>query len=488
MNVNAATGFRAAVLLTVVAVLSAGCGGSGNGSGGGASKARTGSADATVQRFGYAPSGNAKLQRDVVVVRGGASAIRSASSDGLNWTIDRNADGAAKLKVGSIMFATSRVVGRVAAMHDDGDNRIVTLAPVLLTDVLRDGTIAIDQNFDVGSVAFQLVPDYPGAESPHAASNSTATSDHVVRVPPISLVAFRGGARPARDLPTPSHTSVKATISGFEIEPYFEAGKVGVNISRGDENGLKVAIDLAFPFSNFHINTSTSVSNGSVSRSNFLVEGLRGLDVSLQAGSRHGSLDNEKLKVQVPISIDIPIAPSPATAGLPLDIQVTFSVVIETALAGSNATVLGAGSYKLNGPFGVSDGKVVGPKFTVDKSLIDSLTGISLGPSGLVAALNAKVLLGIGTPALAAGPYGQITASVGVTNGSALGASLVRCKGENLYVSVGGGIGLSLAQSVLDALKNLLPKDTQFPTTSDAKTLQVASREKVVPEVKACKA
>ena len=91
-------------------------------------------ASAGLKTYGYgANSTGADYQPDVVVVGGGAAAIRSASSNGLIWTIAKNAPGADKLKVGSVMLLTSIATGRVAAIHDDGDSRVVTLAPVNLT-------------------------------------------------------------------------------------------------------------------------------------------------------------------------------------------------------------------------------------------------------------------------------------------------------------------------------------------------------------------
>ena len=43
------------------------------------------------------------------------------------------------------MLMTSVAAGRVAAIDDDGDNRVVTLAPIDITDVLRNGSIDVNQ-------------------------------------------------------------------------------------------------------------------------------------------------------------------------------------------------------------------------------------------------------------------------------------------------------------------------------------------------------
>ena len=114
--------------------------------------------------YGASPTG-ADYQPDVVVVGGGAAAIRSASSNGLVWTIAKKAPGVDKLKVGSVMLLTSIATGRVAAIHDDGDTRVVTLAPVNLTDVIRNGAIDVDQALPGSAVSYQLIPDLVGAKS-----------------------------------------------------------------------------------------------------------------------------------------------------------------------------------------------------------------------------------------------------------------------------------------------------------------------------------
>jgi hypothetical protein len=136
----------------------------------------------------------------VVVISDGPAAIRSGSSDGLTWTIDGNANGASQLKVGSVMLATSRVAGRVAALRDDGGNRIVTLAPVDLTDIIRDGDIEIDKSLDASSFVYQEVPDLPGKVSEPPAQDTPATvrSASDVVLPPVRLIATSGLPLPSR--------------------------------------------------------------------------------------------------------------------------------------------------------------------------------------------------------------------------------------------------------------------------------------------------
>lgn len=126
-------------------VIAAGCcatllacsGGSGPGT------TTSGSADA-IARYGQAaprdPAGFT-YQPDVVVVDGGPEAVRSVSADGLVWTVDGKASGLDGLDVGEAMFLTSRAAGRVAAKEPAGDDVAITLAPVQLNEIIRDGHI-----------------------------------------------------------------------------------------------------------------------------------------------------------------------------------------------------------------------------------------------------------------------------------------------------------------------------------------------------------
>ncbi len=387
----------------------------------------SGSSDrATVAQYGYGPSNDADLQPDVVVVQGGPAAIRRASADGQTWTIDANADGASKLREGSVMFATSSAVGRVMAITDSGDTRVVTLEPVELTDVLRDGSINVDQDYDFANAVFQPVPALPGIQSDPTADDTggIGTAAHVVRVPTIRLVARHAAGTDPSTLPLPLSKSISVPVGDYKIKAYSQTGKLGVNVQR--DGPLKLGIDLAFPVEDFHISSAVNVSNGQVTKSGFIIEGVKGIEVRLSAGIGAAGIANSKLAIEVPIEVNAPIPPSPATAGLPVNVKLTYKLVIETALTGKNSTLFAGGEYGLDGPIGLSGGKILEPTFSVKKSVTDSIGGITLGPSGLVVAVKMKLLAGIGTPAATVGPYGTFTAAIGVTNGSSLGAALAR--------------------------------------------------------------
>jgi hypothetical protein len=455
--------------------------------------------DAAFDTYGYGakPSG-VDYQPDVVVVGGGASMIRSASANGLVWTIAKAAPGASKLKVGSVMLMTSVAAGRVVEMHAEGDSIVVTLAPIDVTDVLRNGSIDVDQPLDASEVNYQSIPDLPWDASdpdtgdlPSTQITPTSFGGHGTFVAEPAVAELPAVAQPAAAPPAPgsmpyaTKSGGDVTISDWKISPISSATKLGLAIER--QGTLKVGISFAFSTDNLRIHGIDTVSNGQTTRSGFQVTGITGLTVSLDAGAAGGSSDNKKIKIELPIELNIPIPPSPATGGLPMNIKVKYKFIVETAITGNNSTMVAAGKWGLAGPIGFDGTKLLAPTFTVQQSIIDSLSGITLGPSGIVLAIDMKFQVGIGTAALSAGPFATITVALGLTNGSSLGAPLARCRGASLDMKGGAGVGLELSEAAIPILKALLPKGTKFKYSIETSTT-LLHRAQVVPDVPLCTA
>jgi hypothetical protein len=487
-------------LLVGVVVVVAACSGqsvSGHGvaaSSGGSAPGSSGPLDAAGKTYGYgAKTSGVDYQPDVVVVGGGASSIRSASANGLVWTIAKSAPGASKLKVGSVMLLTSVAAGRVAAISDDGDNRVVTLAPIGITDLIRNGSIDVNQALSSSDVNYQAIPDLPWASSTPQSGEvpSTKISPSSYRPsgglnvqPAIAATPLAVASAGSGTLPFTSEHSVEIAVGGWKLTPDLGANKIALGIEH--DGALKVGVDFAFDTANLQIHGTDSVHNGQSIHSGFQVTGITGLTVSLQAGAAGGSADNQKIKVEVPIDIEVPIPPSPETAGLPMIVKVSFKFIVETAITGNNSTLVATGKWALSGPIGIDGGTLLTPKFSVTQSILDSVTGITLGPSGIVIGVEMKFMVGIGTSAVSAGPFASIIVDLGVTNGSSLGASLVRCKGATLDLKAGAGVGLELPASAVPILKSLLPGAKYEYTLETSTTL--LHRSQVVPNVPLCTA
>jgi len=447
---------------------------------------------AALKTYGYgaSPTG-ADYQPDVVVVVGGAAAIRSASSNGLIWTIAKAAPGADKLKVGSVMVLTSVATGRVAAIHDDGDSRVVTLAPVNLTDVIRNGSIDVDQALPASAISYQLIPDLVGAQSVPTAgdlpSANIAPSGYHGTKPFAAQPAALPKAAPQAaggTLPVASDSSLEVKVGDWKMSPIITNDKLELGVER--DGALKVGIDFAFDTNNLRFHGIDTIKNGQTSHSAFEITGITGLTISLQAGAAGGNADNEKIKIEAPIEANIEIPPSPATGGLPMDIKVQFIFSVETAITGNNSTLVATGIWGLDGPIGYDGENFQTPKFTVKQSIIDSITGITLGPSGVVFGVEMKFQVGVGVASLSAGPFAGVIVDLGVTNGSSLGAAVARCKGATLDLRGTAGVGIELSAASIPILKDLLP-GAKYEYSLGAST-SLLHRSQVVPDVPLCNA
>ena len=452
---------------------------------------------AALKTYGYgaSPTG-ADYQPDVVVVGGGAASIRSASSNGLIWTIAKAAPGADKLVVGSVMVLTSVATGRVAAIHDDGDSRVVTLAPVNLTDVIRNGAIDVDQALPASAISYQLIPDLVGAQSVPTAgdlpsANISPSGYHGTQ--PFTTQPFT--AQPAAlhraapqaaggTLPVASDSSLEVKVGDWKMSPIITKDKLELGVER--DGALKVGIDFAFDTNNLRFHGIDTIKNGQTSHSAFEITGITGLTISLQAGAAGGNADNEKIRIEAPIEANIEIPPSPATGGLPMDIKVQFIFSVETAITGNNSTLVATGIWGLDGPIGYDGENFQTPKFTVKQSIIDSITGITLGPSGVVFGVEMKFQVGVGVASLSAGPFAGVIVDLGVTNGSSLGAALARCKGATLDLRGTAGVGIELSAASIPILKDLLP-GAKYEYSLGAST-SLLHRSQVVPDVPLCNA
>lgn len=449
-----------------------------------ASPASAGPLDEAGQTYGYpaSPTG-VDYQPDVVVVQGGARAIKGVSGNGVVWTIAGDAPGAKDLRVGKVMLMTSTAAGRVAAIRDDGGDRVVTLAPVGLGEVVRNGQIDLTQAVPASAVRYQQIPDAPWASD---------QPGEELPSPEISPAAYRSGlvVKPATativrsaDQPPASESKLSTKIGDWELQPTLDDDQLGLEVAR--DGDLKVGVKALFSTADLTFHGIDTIKDGRSTHSGFEITGITGLTVSLEAGAAGGSADNEKVKFEVPIEAELEIPPSPATAGLPMVAKVEFTFSAETAITGNNSTLVATGKWKLDGPIGYNGTTLLTPDFSVEQSILDSVSGITLGPSGFVFALEMKFQLGVGISIAEAGPFTTFTLALGITNGSSLGAALARCKGATLDLDASAGVGIELSAKKLDFLKGILG-DTKYEYSLETPKTNLLHRSQVIPDVPLC--
>src|SRR5690606_27487356 len=183
------------------------------------------------QRYGPAPVPHPEVtyQPDVVIVGGGSGSVRAVSPDALTWFIDPRAERADDLRPGEIMFLTGRAVGRILDVRRDGEHLAVTLGPVDITEVIRDGTFTAEQpvpldapqRHDAGA-PFWAEYDADPAGPPETFGPGPVTAGAAVRVGDLAPGSFHVAAAPAA-VPAPP----RRQAGGFSVTPTCCTGGVG---------------------------------------------------------------------------------------------------------------------------------------------------------------------------------------------------------------------------------------------------------------------
>jgi len=129
-------------------------------------------------KFGIAPrrSSTVEYQPGVIVMEHGDQAIRSISSNGMEWEFDANAEHVNEFQEGKIVFATGRAVGRVISLKREGNSVKAILGPIQLTDVIKNGKFKMDSPISADNVISYVAPDFPQEPDDHP-GNKTSSND-----------------------------------------------------------------------------------------------------------------------------------------------------------------------------------------------------------------------------------------------------------------------------------------------------------------------
>ncbi|MFI7488255.1 hypothetical protein ACIBXA_07710 [Micromonospora echinaurantiaca] len=501
MRTNRSAGARWLAVVTALVVLASAAACSGDRPPGG------GPADpyhADAVRYGLAPQPHPDVtyQPDVVLVGGGGAAVRSVTDDGLTWRIDPDAERAADLAPGKVMFLTSRAVGRVVDVRRDGGDLAVTIGPVELTEVIRDGTfrtaapVPLDRPiaYSAGTpswVAADLPPEPTrsggtgggtsgtdtGASSSGGPGGDTGGGPGAVTGggpagggPPGEVAGRPGGGAPigrTRLVPVrapaprppapPARVANQQSAQAGALKLTTECCSEGVTARFEHDDGEirmtgSVTLLLKKPTATFDL----AISGGTVTRAEFSVTGGAGLRVAVKAATSVGNTRNLARSVVVPTQFSIPIG---TILGVPFSATVDQLLEIKTAFSAKDGRLDAAGEYALSGAIGYGYhrpywGPIQPGGFQVRNSLTNSITGISIGASGLLVTYDVKFTVGIGALGFTAGVYVALRASVGASLGS--GAGLIVCRGAGLGVHMRYGVSYSIPKVVADVVNFFL--------------------------------
>ncbi len=493
------TRFAQVVAFSAVLAVVAGCVGNGSGSTGGRGDGPSGASGSpeAVARYGQAaqqsPAG-ITYQPDVVVVGGGAGVVRAVSADGLRWTLDGDAKGLSEVDPGEVLFLTSRAAGRVVSKQESNGDVVLTLAPVQLQEIIRDGRLEFDSAIDPGNVSYQEIPGMPGTVSVPDKTDVAAPAEFRVGRPRVIPAVYRTGGSakaiqaPTRELPPPAEhkRGVQLNLGQWSVSAASTQSGLALGLAATSTGRFKAGADITFGYKRLRLRGAVSVSGGrSAGPMTALIDGLEYIDASVYAGvGVGGSSNNKKVKIEIPLEL---INNQVDVYGIPMVINMKARIFLETALSGNNSTIKAHGRWGFTGALGVLNGMVHLPKYRVLKSMARSIEGIAIGPSGLVYGAEMRWMLGVGIPGSAVGPYVKVKVSAGVANGSALGAALARCTQSDLALTAGTGVGLSLSTANKVALGKVIPGLPKFGGELEAEKLWTISKtHQVQPNVRLC--
>lgn len=435
-----------------------------------------------------APSGFT-YQPDVVVVGGGHNAVLSGSANGLVWTLDAHAPGVDQLKTGDVLYATAYVTGRVVSLVRGADTVRATIAPVPITDVIRDGRIKVSSGLVGADVHTQTTADQGWSAKGAAASSGSATPAVVIH--PASAVIQADGPSAATSWQKPDpglNMGQDASFNGYDVSSTWAPNGVNVTVAK-NLSTVKVAIDFGLKWDRLRFSSDTSISDGKVTSSHSSLTGLQAVTVTMTGGAASPAASIPRFRIELPWTTTVPINEAP-----PMVVQGKISLILGATFGGANATISAGGEYGLNGGIG-NDGKQH-TGFTVIKSLVQSINGISLAPSAIVVGMSLRVLVGLGVPGIAVGPYTKLGIVAAIANGSALGAPLVRCHSATLDINGAVGVAFDLEHDFASDLpagvqKTRFGKYLKKLTTAASAWAEVSNsivtRTVTIPDVPLCK-
>src|SRR5581483_11181365 len=148
----------------------------------------------TELKYGIAPkrTSNVEYQPEVIVMEQGDRAVRSISSNGMEWEFDASAEHVSEFQEGKIVFATSRAVGRIISLKKEGGSVKAILGPIQLTDVIRNGKFKMDSPVSAENMISYVAPDFPREPDPQPHTKTTSrfepNPEHVERAVVVSLI------------------------------------------------------------------------------------------------------------------------------------------------------------------------------------------------------------------------------------------------------------------------------------------------------------
>jgi hypothetical protein len=260
-------------------------------------------------------------------------------------------------------------------------------------------------------------------------------------------------------IPVPIPDIPMIPLNGLQAMPCVDCGGLGLKMYQ-EKDGLRVWVTVVFHLVHPHVVFCASIENGGI-EANLQLAGGAGVTVTFDAASsQQFAGGNIKQTGLIPLDITVPIG----GIFLPLEIDLSQSIDINTAFSARTSTLHGAGGIDLTGEIAADYHKggweITPPHGEVKENLAGMVTGISVGINSMVFAINQRLMVGVGALSFATGPYVDLISSITSLKGSSIGTTLLSrtpiCAQGTFNMSLGAGIGYSMPRIVASVLNTVL--------------------------------
>lgn len=428
----------------------------------------------TQLQYGIAPKRDPHVTYapDVILMEDGDKAIRMCASDGITWAFDANAPHVNEFQEGKIVFATGRAVGRIGQLQRNGDTVIVRLAPVEITEVVKEGHFIVDGKFHPQDMIVYVAPDFPSTlDLNAAASRPTALWDSGVDRPRLLRTAFvptaaaaSGGAASAA-VPAPPAAIGKAPTLNLDndgLKIYPVAGSdtsVGVEFDY-DKNGTHLKSSGRLRLGDASVKFELNIVHGSIEKFGMDLSGVAAMELEFESSAAQDRFINASLIGDPYVDMTIPMP----VGGLPLSLNVSTKFIFKTGFSARTSTLLANAKYSVKGDLfiGKEEGFVgIKPKatLTADGDLGRTADGVSVGISSMNLTFRIQPMVGIGAFGFTTGVFVGISFGGDVVKQSSIASP---CREGFMRVNVDSGVGYKLSGPFIDFVNTILKSFTRY--------------------------
>jgi len=352
--------------------------------------------------------------------------LLSVSSDGSTFVFKSATGTLSQLAPGKVMLLQGYTAGVVVSVSRSGSHLTVVTQPAALTNIFQNADINFSQPIDFSNAFGALSP---GAEisdlvQPAGTLRPEVTMRPAVAsrpagavVPPVGL--YYMGRGPG-DFSYSVFASPSLSRLNWEIQTCVGAALVPKTKSCNGSSsaaGLSIAATISGYIAKANLSGSFDIANGKNVRSSFSFLSVGGVTVTYQILDPNKG--TYKLPVlRFPLSFNIPFV----VAGIPMQLKISFAVLINVAMSSKNDTIHGGTTLTYNAnesatESGTGDSaaqslpKIVG-------NFLTSKPTITLGSAAIEIAAQMKVGFGPGIAVANILGYGDVIVALGQRTGS----------------------------------------------------------------------